>query len=95
MAAFQFMGWPEQFVEEITEPRLEQLDLGWCERQLIGPVIGDGPGLAIGAEVLRERAALGAPGTAMVVLFEGSITYKAFECSVAIHFCQIATSGWR
>ncbi|NKC51887.1 hypothetical protein HED63_22740 [Ochrobactrum cytisi] len=65
------------------------------DRQRVGPVIGDGPCLAIGAEVLRERAALGAPGTAMFALCERSITYKAFKCSVAIHFYQIATLGWR
>ena len=38
---------PEQLVEQVAEPRLEHIDLGFCDGHALGPVVGDGPALKI------------------------------------------------
>jgi hypothetical protein len=36
-------GFAEQFVDNVAEPRLEQVDLGFRYGHALGPVVGDGP----------------------------------------------------
>ncbi len=43
----------EQLIEEIAEPRLEHVHLGFRDRDMLGPVVGDGPG---GKVMLRRPA---------------------------------------
>jgi hypothetical protein len=45
---------PEQFVEDIAEPPLEQIDLGLADGDMLRPVVGDDP---VRQLVLRLRAA--------------------------------------
>src|SRR4029077_14587191 len=35
--------WPEQFIEEIAEPRLEHVHLGLHNRDALRPIVRDGP----------------------------------------------------
>jgi hypothetical protein len=35
---------PEQFIEQVAEPRLEHVNLGLGDRNMLRPVVGDGPG---------------------------------------------------
>ena len=44
---------PEQLIEEIAEPSLEHVHLGFRDRNMLGPVVGDGPDRKV---VLRRPA---------------------------------------
>ncbi|MGA8095371.1 MAG: hypothetical protein WB823_14025 [Steroidobacteraceae bacterium] len=46
-------AWPEQLIEQIAEPRLEHVHLGLGNWNLLGPIVGDGPGREV---VLRRPA---------------------------------------
>ena len=49
---------PEQFIEQVAEPCLEDVDLGVRDRHARGPVVHDAPGL----NVMFDRAAKARPG---------------------------------
>jgi len=34
---------PEQLVEEVAEPRLEHVEFGLSDRDVLGPIVCDGP----------------------------------------------------
>ncbi|MEC5382666.1 hypothetical protein VSX64_17650 [Aurantimonas sp. C2-6-R+9] len=70
----------EQVVEKVAEPRLEQIDFGDCDRNMLRPVVGDGPcreivfdrtpdagfrHVGVVMEVGRQRAASGTPATVL------------------------------
>jgi hypothetical protein len=38
---------PEQFVEEVAEPRLEHVEFGLSDRDVLGPIVCDGPRLKV------------------------------------------------
>lgn len=54
---FKSSAWPEQLIEEVAEPRLEHVHLGLRDGDMLGPVIGDGPG----REVMLRRLARKGP----------------------------------
>ena len=45
--------WLEQLVEQVAKPALEDVDLGFGDRNICRPVVADGPG----RKIMRRRAA--------------------------------------